>query len=359
MYVLIKWLWIAVLLLATFITGIVRFSLNAAYVETFYSSKLFPFFAFMGQGMFNNIPFSVGDIFYLLMICIFIVQLGIVVRFGLKKKWLQLYAASLSTAVLIMTIVVAFYLLWGLNYFRNPLWKRMDLKVEDKYYRCELLETTVWCLEEANRTKRLYAEANDELADRAIHKIAERLMKEQNGIEGLLYVGKPKIKRPLANWWTDYFLVSGYFNPFTQEAHVNSGMPIWIKPFTSCHELSHQAGIGFEDEANFIAFLLASQAKEALFQYSAYYSALTILLSEIYMESPDLYKSFVKLIDPLVWQDIQSERVYWRQYDGLINTLSTTFYGGYLQLNNQPEGLRRYNMMTRFLIAWHNQSKSA
>src|SRR5690554_7630473 len=51
---------------------------------------------------------------------------------------------------------------------------------------------------------------------------------------------------------------------------LHDALPIW--PFTACHELAHQAGIGFEDEANYIGFVLARQSDDALFRYSAYYA---------------------------------------------------------------------------------------
>ena len=47
---------------------------------------------------------------------------------------------------------------------------------------------------------------------------------------------------------------SGYLNPFTLEAHINSTLPKISLPITIAHEMAHQNGIAAENDANFMGF---------------------------------------------------------------------------------------------------------
>jgi hypothetical protein len=67
-----------------------------------------------------------------------------------------------------------------------------------------------------------------------------------------------------------YLGYSGYYNPFTGEAQVNTTIPIFLQPFVSCHEIAHQLGYAREDEANFVAYLVAKNSTDQSLKYSAY-----------------------------------------------------------------------------------------
>ncbi len=46
--------------------------------------------------------------------------------------------------------------------------------------------------------------------------------------------------------------VTGYLNPFTNEAQVNTTVPAFLQPFMTCHEIAHQLGFAPEEDANFV-----------------------------------------------------------------------------------------------------------
>lgn len=320
-------------------------------VEQIYSQKLFPFFAGTGQRLFSLLPFSVGDCFYGLLFGCFLLSGTRILR----RLWLRRYQESLLVFLkninIILLLAIIFYLFWGLNYFRVPLEKKMmlDMQVGDL---CELVESTAICIDRANAYRTALSASDLERSDAAIFHQASRLLTNSSTLNPYLFICQPNVKSPISNWHANHTMVAGYFNPFTQETQVNTAMPLFSKPFTACHELGHQAGIGFEDEANLIGFIVCAESNDKLFCYSAYYQAMFMLLNQVFLEDKASYFHLLQLIDPKVKQDADNENAFWRQYDGVLNEASSKFYDGYLQFNNQPEGLKRYNRMTKLLLAW-------
>jgi hypothetical protein len=74
----------------------------------------------------------------------------------------------------------------------------------------------------------------------------------------------------LWGWLGNYVGFTGYYNPFTGEAQVNTTVPKFLQPFTASHEVAHQLGYAKEMEANFVGYLAASHSTDTLFRYSVY-----------------------------------------------------------------------------------------
>ncbi|QNL49003.1 DUF3810 domain-containing protein [Olivibacter sp. SDN3] len=327
---------------------------NAVYVERFYSGKIFPVFAIIGQTLYKWTPVSIGDLLYVICSLIGLVLFVKAIIYIFRRIYLMALIQVISILNITLFIVMLFYLLWGGNYFRVPLEVRMALDMEVKES-CELLETAAFCIDQANKYRKLIREEDFLIDNRAIFKRATQLLQENAKLKPFLFVYLPTVKEPISDLLINYAMVSGYFNPFTQETQVNSSMPVFSKPFTACHELGHQSGIGFEDEANLVGFILCTQSDDALFQYSAYYHAMAMLLRQVYLEDKHSYLNLIQLIDKEVLLDVEDEQNYWEKFSGLVNDAGSVFYNQYLLLNNQPEGLRRYDRMTKLLIAWRKK----
>lgn len=330
------------------------FMADAERVERYYSQWVFPFFAHTGQFIWRIVPFSVGDWFYLLLICAAMLFLFFIVRALVRKRIDRAIIWFLRSLNITFALLFVFYLFWAGNYFRLPLSIRLgygDGPIE------ALPQLALWLIDKANEERAHLVEGDFKVQKRAVFAHAETLMKQQK-IDTALYSAYPKLKQPLSNGFTSLMTVSGYFNPFSQEAHVNTGIPVYTLPFTSCHELAHQAGIGFEDEANFIAFLLAKGSTSPLFRYSAYYSSLFPVLKDLYLQDTLAHGKAVDRLSPQVREDIANEMAYWAGYRGYIDSVSSIFYDSYLQANNQPEGLDRYNAMVSLLLSWYSRNKT-
>lgn len=328
------------------------FTADAERVERYYSQLLFPFFAHLGQFIWRIVPFSIGDCFYLLLICAAALFLFFIVRAFIRRRIDEAMMWFLRSLNISLGLLFVFYLFWACNYFRLPLSARMGY---DGVPSTEALpQLALLLVDKANEERAHLGEGGFKLPKEAVFAHAEALMKQQKTNAGL-YGAYPKLKQPISNGFTSLMMVSGYFNPFSQEAHVNTDIPVYTLPFTSCHELAHQAGIGFEDEANFIAFLLAKESTSSLFRYSAYYSSLFPILRDLYQQDSVAHGKAIDRLSPDVREDIANEMAYWAKYRGYINQVSAIFYDNYLQVNNQPEGLERYNAMVSLLLSWYEK----
>lgn len=332
-------------------------SMHPGLIERFYSGKLFPVFAIVGQTITTWIPFSVGDCLYFFLILFFLISFIQIIGPLLKKNLSLALVRVLRLLNIVLVLVICFYLFWGMNYFRLPLENRMGLNMENGET-CELLEATALCIEKANFFREQLRDTDLHLSNEKIFLKAQNLISGNSTLQPYIFTYLPTIKNPMTDFHVNHTGVAGYFNPFSQEAQVNTSMPLFSKPFTACHELGHQAGIGFEDEANLIGFILCAESKDPLFQYAAYYNATFMLLRQLAFQNKAVYFNMLKLINPIVLKDAKEEEAYWQQFDGMLTHASSKFYDEYLQLNNQPEGLKRYSRMTKLLIAWKRKQGS-
>lgn len=318
-------------------------------VEAVFSQGLFPIVGRVQQTLFGWFPISVGDLFYVAVVAYGLVLSVRLVRGAFRRQWALALWQALRLVNLVLLLYVVFYAFWGLNYFRVPLERQLGLEDVQPGI-ADLVEVAHACIDSANALREQLGDM-PAVGNREIHAEAARLLRDDATLPAALFVHQPRAKSPLTNAFGNYMGVSGYFNPYSHEANVNSGMPVWVRPFTACHELAHQAGIGFEDEANYIGFVLARQSDDALFRYSAYYATLWMLMRDVHRYDRALYQQLFDRVSPGVLDDATAHQAYWERYLGLFNTITEAFYGQYLEANNQPEGLQRYDRMVRLVVA--------
>jgi len=318
-------------------------------IEKGYSRFFFQLYSYLPKLLLGWIPFSVGDLFYPVALIFLVYLLVQAVLSLLRKAWLLALYRFLKLSFSIILLYLFFYLSWGLNYYRVPLYQQLGLELKglkqedylfvlDKHIqRCNDLRTQFSPTEDGR------GRAKKELED---------LMKTDVRVQPILSTTQVKAKSPLSSHLVSYFAVSGYFNPFTQEVQVNENMPLPGYPFTVVHELTHQMGIGFEDECNFVAFLKLQDHKDPWYRYAASYETVQYLLRTLAAQDESLYTEYYNRLSAEVKADLKGERDYWKHYTGWINDLFGFLYSGYLQHNNQPEGLERYSMMSRMVVAW-------
>ena len=325
-------------------------------VEQYYGNGLYPYIAAIMQSVFGWLPFSFGDLFYVAVVLLGLSWVYRLIRCLLVKASNQALLHGLKLVNLSLALYMSFYVLWGLNYYREPLAQRLSLH-EMRLTFADLLEVTEYCIEQANALKKELGATDIDWPNDAIYREAAMLMQQNKSLGDEVYRHKPKAKASIFNVATNYMGVSGYFNPYTHESHVNSTMPVVSRPFTACHELAHQAGVGFEDEANLVGFILANESSVPLFRYSAYFEAMWKLLNDVFYKDPVIYQYYYLKIDQAILDDAIDHNAYWSQYSGAVNAATNTFYNHYLEANNQPEGMERYNRMVGLLVGWYMRDK--
>ena len=97
---------------------------NSGTVEHYYSAEIYPVLARLLSFISNLIPFSLWDVFWILIILLIISGLVLVIIKKIKFGWYSL--RILQTIAILYSI---FYLVWGYNYFRPKIQERLDWKI--------------------------------------------------------------------------------------------------------------------------------------------------------------------------------------------------------------------------------------
>lgn len=343
---------IAVLLVAVILINIAAG--HTLFIEKYYSNGLYVGVCHVLHPLMNIFPFSVGDILYILVVLWLIYALVQMVRFLVKRRFRELLKLFLTLVIGIQSSIVIFYLFWGLNYFRQPAAIRLQLR-DTSYTVDDLKSVTLMMIDSANFYRTKVDTQDMQLGNTAIIQMAT-LAIDQMGLSNQAFrIYKPKLKRSLISPLLNYLSTSGYYNPFTSESQINYQMPVFIRPFVACHEISHQIGFAFEDEANFAGFVAGTQSHDYLLRYSAYYVGMQEFLHALHRQDSVTFKTLKPCISPKVKHDLLTEFDYWRKYEGQISWLSSIFYNDYLKANNQPKGLATYNQMIRLAMALYKK----
>jgi len=317
-------------------------------VEQYYSQSLFPFIRSGLQLIFNHIPFSIGDIFYLILILFIISSIIRIIRKGFfQKKGRDAVQILLGLVLALQISTLVFYMFWGLNYFRKDAFKRLDL-TESDYSSAELIEVGSMLIDSVNYSRAKVRKEDLAQSNDSIFKSSSLAIQNFGA-------SKPIAKPSLSGSVISYLGTAGYYNPFTGEAQVNALMPVYLRPFVACHEMAHQNGFGAENEANFVGFMAGINSNNRLLKYSSYYLATQEFLTAIWATDSMAFKTLKSRISPNVLSDLKSENEYWKSYRGATSKLSSIFYDNYLKANNQPEGLRTYNKMIKLSMAYYKK----
>ncbi|TWR26428.1 DUF3810 domain-containing protein [Mucilaginibacter pallidiroseus] len=341
---------IAIVALYLLLQLLMLFARHPQAVEQYYSQGLYKGICLILHPVLNILPFSLGDIFYISVVCAFIYALFRVVVLLIKTQFKRAAGFFLGIVIAVQAGIIIFYLLWGLNYFRPSAATRLGLRDSTLNFE-DLKAVTNQLIDSANTSRGRLTSADFKKGNDTIYQQAISAVKQLGSTSVSYHTYSPRIKPSLLTFITNYIGTSGYYNPFTTEAQLNYQMPVHTRPFVACHEMAHQMGYGPEDEANFVGYLAASRSADKLLQYSAYYQGLQECMYSLRAKDSVTYKAFKKKISPQVLADYKAERLYWLSYINKLNAISSVFYDNFLKANNQPEGMRRYNRMVALLMA--------
>jgi len=163
------------------------------------------------------------------------------------------------------------------------------------------------------------------------------------------------VKPVMNSWIVTKIGIEGYYNPLSGEANVNMWLPSVALPFVTCHEIAHQLGIGREDEANLIGYLVSSNSSDPYFQYSANYAMLKNILFEIRIKSSEDYDRLYATINKVTIRDFESDRDFWRKYNNDMFGYLDVAFDRFLKLNNQQKGTDSYQDIVLWLYNIHKK----
>lgn len=305
--------------------------------------------------LFGKIPFSVGDIFYTLLSIYFLFIL---------IKWLRHFKKQSLPFFLKLTSIVSvlyfcFYLFWGFNYAKEPLYKHLKLEMTPVNSE-DLISLTTQLIQKINALQWQLAKA-DSLKVTVPYSKSTLLKEASDSYSNLskkwifLSYKHPSIKLSTYSLSLTYMGYAGYYNPFSAEAQVNSYMPKPSMAFTACHEIAHQIGYAPEQEANFIGYLACIYSDDAFVQYSGYLVALNYALNNLRQHDTTSYKKLTATIHKGVLNNYKESYDFWTAHKNPTTPLFEYIYDRFLKVNKQKEGIKSYSGIVKLMVNYHKE----
>ncbi len=292
------------------------FMMDAQRVEEWYATGVYIYIAKVLQLLLGWLPFSFGDLLYIAAI--------VYVIFTLHKSFKRPILKTLDRLFKVGSIVwLAFHFLWGFNYYRTSIPEQFNLD-EGEVKEEEIQAFTNYTLTQANlysNPQPITHNSQSATADRPTTTF------------------KPSLFGILGN----YMGYGGYYNPFTGEAQINNYMPEFMLPYIAVHEAAHQKGYAKESEANFIGYIDAMDSGDSALLYSANLEMFLFANRALRSFDSTLAKQNMERLSSRIKKDLADYKVFAQKYYGPVDKFVTWFYTGFLNFNNQPEGMMSYN----------------
>lgn len=304
------------------------------------------------------IPLSIGDLFYAFAGAYLLYNLikftRRIINKNADRKYYSNVALNFFTGVL--TVYITFNLLWGLNYNRRGIDYQLDLddlnyNNDDLSIVTKLVAKKMNELQPASKITRQQLQRKKYLFSQSVS--AYKTLSRNNS---LINYDHPSVKPSLFSYLGNYLGFTGYYNPFSGEAQVNTTIPLFARPFTTCHEIGHQLGYAKESEANFAGYLSATSSKDSAFLYSVYFEMFAYAGRYLYFADSVSLKEIRGQLSPAVKNDIKELREFYQRYQNPVETAIDRLYSQYLKANQQPTGKMSYSEVVAMLIAYYKKN---
>lgn len=318
-------------------------------VEKYYSEGIYPYISRFLRILFGWVPFSVGDVFYTVLV---FAALRYLYLHG-KQIWRRPKQFLMNLGIVLSLAYFIFHFFWGMNYYRLPLEDKLGIQKE--YTLADLEKFTDYLIQKTNKTQ-VHITKDSSLAVQLPYTRNEIFQKTiavyaqiQSKHPSFSYP-TPSLKKSIYSLPLTYMGYGGYLNPFTGEAQVNGKIPILRYPTVSAHEIGHQIGYSSESATNFIGFWITSQSNNPDFKYAAYSHALAYCLSDLRAKDPAKFKALWKRVNPGIKKNYEELNRFWQRYENPTEPIFKSIFNAYLKANNQADGIQSYNRVVGLLV---------
>jgi hypothetical protein len=285
--------------------------MDAQRVEEWYATGIYVYLGAALRFLLGWLPFSFGDLLYIAAI--------VYVIFTLHKSFKRPILKTLDRLFKVGSIVwLTFHFLWGFNYYRTSIPEQFNLETG------EVKEEEVVAFADFT--------LNEAIKYSTVSSWPLTVNRQQSTV-------KPSLFGILGN----YMGYGGYYNPFTGEAQINNYMPEFMLPYIAVHEVAHQKGYAKESEANFIGYLDVINSGDSALLYSANLEMFLFANRALRRFDSTLARQNMERLSPRIKKDLADYKVFAEKYYGPVDKFVTWFYTGFLNFNNQPEGMMSYN----------------
>ena len=325
------------------------------FVEQYYSRGFYPVLSKVLNASFRWIPFSFGDLLYLVAISYILRWLVI----NWKKRREHPIAWSLEVLSFVSVLYFVFHLCWGLNYYRSPLEHSMGLNTQ--YSTEKLITITTQLAIKTNAlqlgiTNDSLTKVNTPYAFKELTRLSQIGYSKLETKYPIFEHPGQNVKKSIYSTPLTYMGFAGYLNPFSLEAQVNSVMPKNSMLTTIAHEQAHQLGYAAENEANFIGFLACIHTDNPYFNYAGYAFALRYCLQELRRRDNEAYTELLNALHPGILKDFRESSKFWKAYNNPLEPLIKRIYSHFLKANNQEKGIESYSYVVALLVDYFHKN---
>jgi len=335
----------------------------------------FGLFQYIGEGLRSISGATIiplGEFIYLLIIILLIINLIESLflfknKFNIHNFWHDLLNFGKKLFMKLVQVYVVFMLLWGLNYQKSSPAKSFHLSIDTSYSEVQLDALSIDLMNQLNLTRQNLPDSV--IASLNYKQVFEHTLQEYKAIKTyypFLHLENPVLKKAHFPIWGDYIGYLAFYQPITGEAIIRTDVPLLTLPYTSCHELAHQMGYASEAEANFIGFVLASKTSDPVLKYSMLLQMFTYSQAEqlsliAKTGNFEKWKQIVNrnktLLNPKVIADRKKIKDFFIQRQQFLLPASTSLYDQFLQWNKQAKGIKSYDEVLLWVIAYNKQKQ--
>lgn len=334
--------------------------LNASFIERVYSRGVYPVISSVVSWIFSIFPFSFAELLlYALTASLAVFIVLSLIKLLLRRMRLTRFISILLTLAIIAGFgLVGFNVLWGFNYYRQPLASSLELDTHARsagelYTLCLALSKKAGELREGlnengDGVYTFTGSWRDEFKKipAAYAKLGEKYVLFSRNI--------PSPKGVTFSIGMSYAGIAGIFIPFTGEANLNIAAPDFLLISSAAHESAHLMGIAREDEANFVSYLACASSGDAEMQYSGVMLALIHCGNALASSSGERYAELWDTYTEGMARDLENNSAYWEKYEGPVEQTVNTINDSYLKANAQQDGVKSYGRMVDLMLAYYD-----
>jgi Protein of unknown function (DUF3810) len=307
-------------------------------VEAYFSRDLYLSIQARVTPATNGVPVALLDVAVTLLVVFVLVAFARRVRqTGMVRA---LVRSTVSVATLGAVIYLLFLAMWGLNYRRQPLERKLafDQQRVTAAAARSLGEHAARVMNAAHTAAHATVQEGPSLE--AAFGAAQQML----GHSRLAVPGVPK--RSTLEAYFAAAAIDGMTDPFFLEVILNPEVLPFERPFVLAHEWAHLAGYAHEAEANLLAWLTCMQGN-ALARYSGWLA----IFEHVIESSPRAERhAFMALLDPGPRQDLASVAGRYERSSRAVRTAARDVYDSYLRANRVQEGIASYTGVVRLLL---------
>jgi hypothetical protein len=330
---------------------------NPQLTESIYSREIYPALASIISPIFGILTFSAAETILTALIILLLIAIIKSFRRFIKIGPIVLLRGFLNLTAIFSIGFFLFTVMWGLNYYREPLATNLKLKVGTP----TVSELSTVMNQEIEAINKLCPQINYDKNGHSYYPGGPNALRTQvnAGYTALDASLKPrdKIINHIRAWPKSIFLSQimtytgtlGMFIPFTYEPSFNTDVPQFVIPFDISHESAHFKGFAREDEANFLAYLSCKNNPNVYYQYSGYMNALIYVSSPLYTANNSLWQKDISKLDRRAASDLNYYNDFFNEHESkTLTNAANSINNSYLKSQGQA-GIISYNDFVNLL----------